>query len=251
MITSKQSLIEYTLRRLGAPVVEVNVTDEQISDRLDDTIHKFQEFHYNGTQRVYLSHRVTATDIQNKYIPLPDTVVGVTRVLPFVAGSASGTTAGDAGLFSVQYQVRINDLWNINSGSAVYYEMLMQNLNMLDMMFNGQPLFRYTKVVDKLYIDSQWGSIIREGMYVVIEAFVTTDPEEYMKVWNEEWVRNYFAAQVKMQWGINMKKFQGVLMIGGVAIDGQGMYDEAMNEIEDLKQELREVYEEPCIFMVG
>lgn len=250
-ISSKQSLIDYAMRSLGEPVIKVNVTEEQISDRLSDTIEKFAEFHFNGTQRAYITHQITADDVENRYIRIPDNVVGIARVFSFVDGSATGTATSNSGLFSVQYQVRLNDLWNINSGSTVYYTLAMQNLAMLDQTFNGQPPFRYTQVVDKLYLDVYWGTTLRENMYVCFEAFVATDPQEYSKIWNQMWVKEYFIQQIKKQWGSNLKKFGNIMTIGGATINGQDIFDEAVQEIERLEQELRDVWEEPPIFLVG
>lgn len=250
-IASKQGLIDYALRSLGEPIVQINVTEEQISDRLMDTLEKFKNFHFNGTQRTYITHQITAQDIANKYITIPDNVTGIARVLSYVEGSATGTANTSSGLFSVQYQVRLNDLWNINSGSTVYYNLAMMNMAMLDQTFNGQPTFRYTQVVNKLYLDAYWGQTITEGMYVCFECFVTTDPEEYNKVWNEIWVREYFIQAIKRNWGENLKKFPNVMTIGGVEINGQQIYNEAMQEMARLEVQLREEYQEPPMFLVG
>lgn len=250
-ITSKQGLIDYALRALGSPIVEINVTDEQISDRLHDTLKLYEQFHYNGTQRTYILHQITAEDVENRYIAIPDNVVGISRVLPFIDGSATGTSTTNGGLFSVQYQVRLNDLWNINSGSAVYYNMAMMNMSMLDQTFNGKPLFRHTQVVDKLYLDVYWGQTLKEDMYVCIECFVTTDPMEYNKIWDEIWVKEYFTQAIKRQWGEGMKKFGNIMTIGGVSINGAEIYQEAKDEMLRLEEQLREVYETPCLFFVG
>lgn len=251
MITSKQQLIDYTLRKLGEPVVNVNVTEEQLSDRLEEALEKFREFHFNGMQRLYISHQLTATDVQNKYITIPDNIIHIARVFPYVEGSATGTSPGDSGLFSVQYQIRLGDLWNINSGNMTYYTSVMQNLALLDQTFNGLPMMRHTQVVDKLYLDAKWGSVLDEGRYIAFEAFVTTNPEEYRKIYDQIWLKEYFAALVKQQWGTNIKKFNGVMLIGGVSIDGQALYEEGTQEVERLEEELREVYEEPPLFFVG
>lgn len=251
MITGKQSLIDYTLRALGEPVMQINVTEEQLSDRLDDTLQKFKEFHYNGTQRMYISHKLTSQDIVNKYISVPDNVIGIIRVFSMVEGAASGMTTGDSGLFSVQYQIRLGDLWNISTGSMAYYESLMQNMSLLDQTFNGVPLFRYTQIVNKLYIDGFWGANLTEGMYVAFECFVTTDPDEYNKIWDQIWVKEYYKNLVQRQWGVNLKKFGNITLIGGVTINGQQLYDEAMQEIERLEDELVTTWQLPVEFYVG
>jgi len=251
MINSKQSLIDYTMRSLGEPMVQINVTEEQISDRLEDALQKFREFHYNGKQRMYITHQVTSQDVANKYITIPDNVISVVRVFPLVEGSATGASAGDSGLFSVQYQIRLGDLWNISTGTMAYYTQLMQNLALLDQTFNGTPAFRHTQVVNKLYLDIYWGANMMEGHYVAFECFVTTDPEEYQTIYDQTWLKEYFRALVQKQWGLNMKKFGNVSLIGGVTINGQVLFDEAMQDIQRLEAQLRETYEEPPIFFVG
>lgn len=251
MINSKQSLIDYTMRSLGEPVHQINVTEEQISDRLEDSLQKFREYHYNGMQRMYISYKVTAEDVANKYITIPDNVISVLRVLPLVEGSATGASAGDSGLFSVQYQIRLGDLWNISTGTMAYYTELMQNLALLDQTFNGTPTFRHTQVVNKLYLDIYWGANMMEGHYIAFECMVTTDPELYQTIYDQMWLKEYFRALISKQWGMNLKKFGGISLIGGVQLNGQTIYNEAMQEIQRLENQLREEWESPPIFFVG
>jgi hypothetical protein len=239
-ITNVTEFKKYCLRVLGAPVVTVDITDEQMEDRYQEALQKFQTYHYAGTERTYLKIQVTATDMANKFLPLPVWVTGVSRVMSMTDGTGNLSSP-----FSLQYQLRMNDIWDMGSTNIVYYEQLMQYTTMLDQMLNGKPLFRFNHVMDKLFIDVSWGSKINENDWIVIECHRALDPTEYVKILNESWFKKYTTALFKRQWGSNLKKFQGVQLIGGVALDGQGIYDEAVGEIENLEQELRDVYEEP------
>lgn len=248
---SRQDLVDYALRTLGEPIIKVNVTDEQISDRLDDTLLKFKDFHYNGQMRVYVQHQVTDDDITNKYIPVPTNIIEIVRVLPYVSASIATGTVGDANLFSAQYQMRFTDLWNMTTGSALYYELTMQNLSQMDILFNGRPIMRHIQVIDKLYLDAPWGTVLKAGNWLTFECLVTADPEEYKKIYAQSWVKHYFTAQVKKQWGANIKKFGGISLIGGVTLNGNAIFDEAVGEIQALEEELRNVWEAPCNFIMG
>lgn len=239
-ITNVTDFKKYCLRTLGAPVVTVDITDEQMEDRYQEALQRFQTYHYAGTERTYLKIQVTATDMTNKFLPLPVWVTGVTRVMSLTDGTGNLSSP-----FSLQYQLRMNDIWDMGSTNIVYYEQLMQYTTMLDQMLNGKPLFRFNHVMDKIFIDVSWGTKIKEGDWIVLECHRALDPTEYVKILNESWFKKYATALFKRQWGSNLKKFQGVQLIGGVALDGQGIYDEAMSEIEALDQELRDVYEEP------
>jgi hypothetical protein len=246
-ITNLIDFKKYCLRALGAPVVTIDITDEQMEDRYQEALSKFQAYHYAGTERTYLKVQVTADMISQKFLNIPDYITGVVRVLPWTSGTNSSTSP-----FSIQYQLRLNDIWDMGSTSVVYYEQLMQYTTMLDQMLNGRPLFRFNHVQNRIYIDSSWGEKIREGDFIVIECYRALSPNDFIKMYDETWFKKYCTALFKKQWGTNLKKFQGVQLIGGVALDGQGIYDEAINEIEALETELRDVYEEPITaFFLG
>jgi hypothetical protein len=239
-ITNLIDFKKYCLRALGAPVVNVDVTDEQMDDRFNEAMRKFNDFHHNGTERTYLKVQVSSTDVTNKFITIPTWVTGVVKVLSF-----TDATASTASPFSVQYQLRLNDIWDMGSTSVVYYEQLMQYTHMLDLMFNGTPIFRFNRVQDKVYIDTSWGTKLKVGDWVVIECYRALDPVDYIKIYDEPWLKSYVTALFKRQWGINIKKFQGIQTIGGAVIDGQALYMEAIEEIKELEQELVERYQEP------
>ena len=243
-ITTLDDFKRYCLRSLGAPIINIDVTDEQIQDRYEDALKMYQQHHFDGTERTYLSHQITATDIANKYIALPANITGVVRIIPRGVG-AIGT--GDSALFSAQHTFLMSEmspLWN--AGSISYYEHSMQHLTLLDQLLNGKPGFRFNKVRNRIYIDVSWERKLTEGTFIVIECQVALSPEENNEIWDDPWLKKYATAQIKRQWGEGLKKFAGVQLIGGVALNGQQIYDEAEQEILRLEQELRDVYEEPA-----
>jgi hypothetical protein len=245
---SRQELSEYCLRALGAPIIEINVTSEQIDDRIDDAIQLYQTWAENGVIRVFYKHQITADDITNKYITLPGFITGVIRVLNFNTGSP-----GIGSPFNIQYQLRLNDMFDLGSTTLLYYTQAMQHLDMIDLLLNGSPQFRFNRVMDRLFLDTTWGSSgkIQEGMWVIVECYQAVDPDEFVAFWNEPWFKKYVKQLIKRQWGENLKKFQGVALVGGVQINGQTMFDEADQQIALLEQELKDVWQSPALPMVG
>ena len=310
-VTTRQQLIDYCLRDLGEPVVEINIDDSQIEDRVDEAIEYWRQYHYDGIERVYLKQKVTASEMlmaspiagftlnekvtgqtsgatanvtreidqtirdfressgntllvkdfngdfqpgetvvgessgtsvvltsvtkgsyDNKYFDLPDLVYGVNRVIPFAAASTSKN------LFDLQYQLRLNDLYDLTSVSLIYYKQVMQHIALLDLELNGHPLYRFNRMQGRLFLDINWGADIALGEFVVVECYRALDPNEWTKVWNEPWMKKYTTALIKRQWATNIKKFSGISLPGGVTLDGNALYDEANNEIQQLEDEL-------------
>lgn len=242
-ITTLDDFKRYCLRSLGAPVVSVDVTDDQIQDRYEDAKRKYQDHHYDGTVRSYVKHQITATDRANKYISVPANVMGVVRILPYTVGAAGSQ---DSNLFSVQYQYLLNEMYTLwTAGNISYYVHTMQHLTMLDQLLNGKPTIRFNKVQNRVFLDTNWDKRLLEDMYVVLECYVAVDPVEYPEVFEDPWFKRYTTALIKRQWGENLKKFSGVQMIGGAALNGQQIWDEAVQEIATLEAELRNTWEEP------
>ncbi len=234
---------EYCLRTLGAPILEINVTDEQIQDRYEDALRKFQDHHFDAVERLYFKHQITQQDFDNKFIPLPSNIVAVNKV---VKGITSASGSSDASLFNVQYQFLLNQmhlLWS--AGNIAYFEHTMQQITMMDQLLNGTPTIRYNKVMDRLYVDVNWEKNMTVGRWIVLECDAKLDPEEYPKIFENVWLKRYTTALIKKQWGENLKKFLGVQMIGGVALNGQQMWNEAVQEIQQLEEELRNTWELP------
>ena len=246
MINNLTDFKKYALRQLGEPVVEVNITDEQIQDAYEYTLQKFQDYHYNGTEKGYLGYQITAQDVINKYVPIPPDVTGVIKVFDL-----SFSTYSNSSIFSIEYQLRLNDLWDLSSTSLVYYTQAKSHLNLLNQILNGYPLFRYNRVQDRLFIDTAWGSKLKEGQYIMVEVYRAVNPDDFTKAFNEQWFKDYMVARCKLVWGSNLKKFNGVKLVGGVVIDGQLIYDEAKEEIRELEKQLDDKFSSPPMFIVG
>jgi hypothetical protein len=320
-VASRQDLIDYCLRRLGFPVLEINVDDDQVEDRIDDALQYFQEFHFDGVERLYLTHKVTTAelkftglsapsfqnsemlvgntsgatcilyslsgttarisnvkgafvagetvtgsvsgfsrtlasssfytpgDIQNGYIPIPDSVIGVIRVLP-VNGPSSGMNNRN-NMFDIIYQFRLNDMYNLLSADMVYYTQVQQHLSMLDMLLVGDRSFKYNRKMDKMYIDMNWEEVLNPDDFIVVECYRILDPNTYTQVYNDRFLKTYATALIKKQWGDNMKKFGGIQLPGGVILNGKEIYDEAVEEIRMIQQDMQLSSELPVDFMVG
>lgn len=320
-VSSRQGLIDYCFRRLGFPVIEINVDDDQVSDRIDDALQYFQEYHFDGVERLYLTHKVTTAelkftglsaplfqnnemligntsgatcnlytlsgttarisnvkgtfaagetvtgtvsgfsraiantnfytpgDIQNGYLPLPDSVIGVIRVLP-VNGPSSGMNNRN-NMFDIIYQFRLNDMYNLLSADMVYYTQVQQHLSMLDMLLVGDRSFKYNRKMDKMYIDMNWEEVLNPDDFIVIECYRILDPSTYTQVYDDMFLKRYSTALIKRQWGENMKKFGGIQLPGGVILNGKEIYEEAVEEIATIENEMQLKSELPIDFMVG
>jgi hypothetical protein len=245
IISTRSGLSDYCRRSLGEPVIEVNVDDDQIEDRLDEAIQMFQEYHSDAVVRTFRKHAVTSTDISNEYISLPEDMLFVKSVLPI---SANGYND-----FSLEYQLNLNDLYGMrNPGDLVSYELTKQHMRLLDLTINGlSQQVTFNRHMDRLMIEFQWGTDIEEGQYIVVEGYQTLNPETYTDVYNDHWLKRYCTALFKRQWGNNLKKFEGVQMPGGVTLQGQAIFQEAIEEIEKLEEQLRLNWEEPVDFFIG
>lgn len=242
-VASREQLKQHALRGLGAPVVQINVANEQLEDKLDEAIQYFHLYHYDGIERMYLKHQITQTDINNQYITLPDYIYGVKRVIPFRQGSSSQN------LFDIQYQLRLNDLYEITNTSMVYYSMVMQHMTLLDELLNGQPQFEFNRLGGKLYLEVNKTKLVL-GEYMIVECYRAIDPVENTKMYNDPWLKQYVEALFKKIWSTNLKKYQGMQLPGGVTVDGQSMYLEAVQEVKDLEDELRDK-SAPLGFIMG
>jgi len=242
---TREELKDFCLRQLGYPVVKINIDDVQVDDAIELALEYFQEFHFDGTERTYLKHQITSGDLSNNYITVSDSVVGITKVFP-VGGSNLSMS-----FFDLRYQLRLNDLWDLASTSYVNYEITMQHMRTLDMIFTGEQPVRFNKLTNKLYIDWDWSSDINVDEYIIIEGSVITDTDSYTKVWNDRMLKKLATSYVKKQWGNNLKKYNGVQLVGGITMNGQQIYEEATKEIVDTEQEIRNIFESPPGFLVG
>jgi hypothetical protein len=244
-ITSREGLKEYCLKRLGSPVVEINVADEQIEDRLDDAFQFYREYHYDAVEMVYLKHQFTAEEITQQYVEMNDLVVGVSRILPFTARSRG------VDIFDIRYQILINDLYSLMSTDLIYYTMVKTQLELINQLLVGEKPIRFNRHMNRLYLDMDWAADIREGEYVIIECYRILDPETYTDVYDDMFLKRYATALIKRQWGTNLKKFEGVQLPGGVTLSGQQLYNEAEEEIQKIEDEIQSKFELPVDMFVG
>lgn len=247
--TSRASLIEYCLRRLGAPVIEINVDPDQIEDRVDDALAKYADYHVDGTIRSFLSYQVTSTDVTNGYIPLDASILYVTRLFPISSGL--GTSRG---MFDIKYQLMLNDITSLYNyiGDLAYHEQINQYVSTLDMQLNGTPQIRFSRRQNRLYIDGDFNDgDIKAGDYVVAEVMVKIDPTTFTSVWNDTFIKDYTTALIKQQWGMNLIKFEGMQLPGGITLNGRQIYEDASNDVLTILDNLRSTFEEPIDFYVG
>lgn len=265
---SRQTLVDYCLRSLGAPVIEINIDDDQLGDRLDEALQFFQEYHSDATIRRFRKYKITAADVTNRYITIPDTYITISRVLPF---DANGAGTGD---FNIEYQMMLNDIYDLRAPqhSMLNYSMTQQHLALIDQMFDGKDqTVRYNRHINKLYIETRWGTDIKEGDYIIFEGYEVIVPRTSQtastygsgydpdapteststQIYNDMFLKKYLTALIKKQWGINLKKFEGIQLPGGVTLNGQQIYDEAVEEINKLEEEVQLKHEMPPSFYVG
>ena len=247
--STRQTHIDYCLRSLGDPVIEINVDDDQLEDRVDEALEYYREYHSEATFRTYLKHLVTATDISNEYIPIASNIVQVARLFPIEA-HGGGTT----NFFDIKYQMMLNDMTSIHGtmGNLAYYEMMQQYLSLIDMRLNGQPQTTFVRKQNRLYIHGDFadGDIIA-GKYLVAEVYQQINDSDYTSIWNDLWLKEYTTALFKRQWGQNLIKFEGMVLPGGVTLNGRQIYDDALQDITQLRESIRLEFEMPADMFVG
>jgi hypothetical protein len=272
--SSRAELKEYCLKQLGKPVLEINVDDDQIDNLMDDAIQYFHERHYDGIDRVFLKHKLTpatkSTISQSgpvgsattsgsivgagltsityvegvNYLPLPDTIIGVNNILKINSSSISD------GLFNIKYQIFLNDVYYYGALDLLNYAMVKRYLEDLDWLLNPETQIRFNKLNHKLYLDIDW-SQVGENEYVIIDCYRIVDPADAPKLYNDWWLKKYLTALIKKQWGQNMIKFNGVLLPGGVQLNGRQIYDDGVAEVEKMEQQLKNEYELPPLDLIG
>lgn len=274
--STRQELIDYCLRKLGAPVLEINVAQEQIEDLVDDAIQFFQERHFDGVSQMYLKYKVTQEDIDrgrakvptgagitstsvaspgigttftyyenSNYLQVPPSVIGVNKIFHF-----EGSNSVSSGMFSIKYQLFLNDIYYWGSTELLTYAMVKTYLEDIDWLLTTQKQIRFNKRQDRLYLDIDWASLSTEH-YIIIDCYRTLDPNDYTRVYNDSWLKPYLTALIKRQWGQNLIKFQGVKLPGGVELNGRQLYDDAQREIDVIMDKLSSYYELPPLDMIG
>ena len=278
--STRSELITYAKRQLGAPVLEINVADEQVEDILDDAIQYFQERHFDGVYPTFLKYKITEDDIKrgrtrdgntdnvgittqtatstidgqsvsfsfnetSNYLQVPPDILGITKVFHF-----DGSNRMSSGMFSLKYQLFLNDIYYYGSTELLSYAMTKTYLEDINFLLTTQKQIRFNKRQDRLYLDIDWSSIT-DGEFLVIDCFRTLDPNDYARVFNDSFLKRYFTALLKKQWGQNLIKFQGVKLPGGVELNGRQIYDDAMNDLTIIREQMSNTYEIPPLDFIG
>lgn len=236
---------EYCLRKLGKPVIEINVDDDQVDDRIDEALKYYWDYHFDGSERIYYKYQMTDADKANKYITLPQNIIGAVRIFPI-----GDVTVGTQDLFNIRYQIALNDLYTLTSVSMVPYYMVMQHLALVQEMLVGQNPIRYNRHRNQLWLDMDMNKI-ETGQFIIVEAYQVVDPDTYTDAWGDRWLGNYCTALIKKQWGNNLKKFEGLQLPGGVQFNGQKIYEEAEAEIKEMEYQMVTNLSLPAMDMTG
>ena len=277
---SRTDLINYCKRQLGAPVLEINVADEQIDDLVDDALQYFQERHFDGVTQTFLKYKITQEDIDrgrarggsnnaagittstatstinessvsfsfeenSNYLQVPPEVIGITKVFKF-----DGSNTVTNNMFSVKYQLFLNDIYYFGSTEILTYAMTKRYLEDIDFALSTDKFSRFNQRQDRLYLDIDWGSATVDD-YLIIDCYRLLDPSSYSRVWNDSFLKRYVTALVKRQWGQNLIKFQGVKLPGGIELNGRQIYDDAQKDLEVIREQMSNTYELPPFDMIG
>lgn len=229
--TSRTEFKDFVLRKIGAPVIQINVADEQIEDRIDEALSFWNDYHYNGSEHVYLKHQLTDTDVANGYIELPDEIIGAPRIFDVSSSISMGS-----GMFNVTYQFVLNNIHDMVGFGLQNYYMSMQHLQFMQEILAGKPLIRYNRHMNKVYIDKDL-DMLGVGTWIIIEAYAIIDPDEYYRMWSDRWLQNYASALIREQWGRNLTKFVNMQLVGGVQFNGEQILQDALQERQRLEEE--------------
>ena len=267
--TSKTTFKNYCLRALGFGVIDINVSDDQVDDRIDEALQYFAQYHYDGVEKMYLKYQITQDDIDRaasndtttatdtvdgsitasflegkNFIPMPSSVVSVIQIFPFDDQTTNN-------MFDIRYQLRLNDLYDFSSTSIIHYQMTMQQLDFLSHILVGEKPIRFNQHQNRLYLDMDFANDIDVGEFLIIECYRKIDPATYTDIFDDIYLKRYATALIKRQWGANLSKFKGVQLLGGVEMDGEGIYSQAQEELQKLEEEIQLAFETPIDYMVG
>ena len=249
---SRPTLIKYCKRALGAPVVEINVDDDQVDDRIDEALQFYQEYHTDAIERVYLKHQITAQNITDGKAGTGITISdsGITEITKVM--NLSDAAGSSANMFSFDYQMHLNDLHNLNYANGLLdYAMTRMHYSMWEMLADDDDKhFEFKRHRNKIVIHMDWDEV-NEGSFLVFQAYKILDPDTYTDVYNDYYLKRYATALIKQQWGINLSKFEGMVMPGGVTFNGRQIFEDAKEEIEKLTEEARLNWELPIDFYTG
>ena len=269
--TTKATLKSYCLRALGFGVIDINVSDDQAGDRLDEALQYFAQYHYDGIEKMYLKHLITSDEVTRarsdasttatdtadssitatwkegkNFIPVPSAVVSVVQVFPFT------DTGAGSNMFDIRYQLRLNDLFDFSSTSVIQYQMTMDNIDLLEHILVGETPIRFNQHQNRLYIDMDWENDVTADVdYLLIECYRKLDPTTYTDIYDDIYLKRYATTLIKKQWGANLSKFNGVTMLGGVTMNGETLYSQAVEEQNKLEEEIQLAFELPINYMIG
>ena len=267
--TSKVTFKNYCLRALGFGVIDINVSDDQVDDRIDEALQYFAQYHYDGVEKMYLKYQITQDDIDRaasndtttatdtvdsnitatfkegkNFIPMPSSVVSVIQIFPFDDQTTNN-------MFDIRYQLRLNDLYDFSSTSIIHYQMTMQQLDFLSHILVGEKPIRFNQHQNRLYLDMDFANDIDVGEFLIIECYRKIDPATYTDIFDDIYLKRYATALIKRQWGANLSKFQGVQLLGGVEMNGEAIYSQAQEELQKLEEDIQLAFETPIDYMVG
>jgi len=269
--TTKTTFKSYCLRALGYGVIDINVSDDQVDDRLDEALQYFAQYHYDGIEKMYLKHLITSDEVTRarsdasttatdtadssitatwkegkNFIPIPSAVVSVVQVFPFT------DTGAGSNMFDIRYQLRLNDLFDLSSTSVIQYQMTMDNIDLLQHILVGETPIRFNQHQNRLYIDMDWENDVTADVdYLIIECYRKLDPTTYIDIYDDIYLKRYATALIKKQWGANLSKFGGVTMLGGITMNGETLYTQALEEQNKLEEQIQLAFELPINYMIG
>lgn len=244
--TTKAQFKDYCLRKLGSPVIEINVSDDQIDDRIDQALSYYADYHFDGSEKTYYKHEITEQDKINKYITLPENIIGAVRIFSM---SDTQISASDY-MFDVRYQIALNDLHSISSETLVPFYMNMQHISLISEILIGEVPIRYSRHKNQLHLDTKWSRLVA-GKFIIVEAYEVIDPAVYTDVWKDRWLQNYATALIKQNWGANLTKFTNMVLPGGIQFNGDRILSDANDEIAKLEEQMSMSYSLPALDMFG
>ena len=270
--TTKATFKSNCLRALGDGVIDINISDDQADDRIDEALQYFAQYHYDGVERMFLKHLITSTEVTRarantdttgtdtadnsitatwkegkNFIPLPSAVISVLQVWPL-----SDTGAGSSNMFDVRYQLRLNDMFDLSSTSVMHYQMTMDNLDLIEHILVGETPIRFNQHQNRLYIDADWeNDFVGDVDYIIVECYRKLDPTTYTDIYDDIFLKRYATSLIKKQWGANLSKFNGVTMLGGVTMNGETLYTQALEEQIKVEEEIQLAFELPVNYMIG
>jgi len=242
---SREEFKEYCLRALGKGTISIEVTEEQIDDRIDESLKFYWDYHFDGTAEVYYRHQVSESDRINGYITLPENILGAVEVFPLGDPSISSND-----LFNIQYQIALNDLYTLTSVSLLPYYMTMEHLSLIKEILVGRIALRYERHKNCLHLDMDWGKV-RADQFLMVKAYQVIDPDVYSDVWGDRWLQNYTTQKIKYQWASHLTKYTNANLAGSIQVNGERMLNDSETKIKELEDEMIVSYSLPVTDMVG